>query len=296
MTGLPSCRKNNVELNIHQYDSVQIQNYIAANHLTGFKRDTVNGDTSGIWYRISVPGSGTPLQYSDLVTFVYTEQTFDGKYALVDTIAQHFDDYVGHIQNDHFTQGLQIAVHDLMVYPNATIRVLVPSHLAFGVSGTGSGSSQVANNHIAGNQCIDFYVHAINNFGPYDDLVIKHYLADSASLSGYSDSIYYKVLTPGATNDPITSLSTITCTYTGQLLNATIFDGSHNGTNTATFPMLGFATPGNVEALENYAEAGTKLSVILPSKQGYGLGGNGAAGIPPFSCLRFTWQVITVTP
>ena len=239
------------------------------------------------------------MQYSDLVTFVYTEHTFDGRWYRADTITEHFYDYVGHIQNAGLTQGLQLAVHDLMVYPNATIRVLVPSHLAFGPNGTaGSGSSQQTNAVIAGNQCMDFYVHGVNNFGPYDDLVIRHYLADSA-LTGYSetpDSIYYKVLTPGATNDAITSLSTITCTYTGQLLDATVFDGSHNGTNIATFPMLGFATPGNVEALENYAEAGTKLSVILPSKQAYGIQGNSAAGIAPFSCLRFTWQVITVTP
>jgi hypothetical protein len=297
--GFPSCRKNNIELNIHQYDSQQIQNYIAANHLTGFKPDTVNGDTSGIWYRIAVPGSGTPLQYSDLVTFVYTERTFDGKYALLDTITRHFYDYVGHIQNDGLTQGLQLAVHDLLVYPNATIRVLVPSHLAFGVNGTaGSGSSTVPNSIIAGNQCMDFYVHAVNNFGPYDDLVIKHYLADSA-LTGYSetpDSIYYKVLTQGVTNDPITQISTITCTYTGQLLDASIFDGSHNGTNIATFAMQNFATPGNVEVLQNYAQAGTKLSVIMPSKQGYGIAGNSAGGIPPFAPLRFTWEVITVTP
>jgi FKBP-type peptidyl-prolyl cis-trans isomerase FkpA len=257
-----------------------------------------NGDTSGIWYRIASPGSGTPLQYSDLVSFVYTERTFDGKYALVDTIQRHYYDYVGHLQNNGFTLGLQIAVHDVMMYPNATIRVLVPSHLAFGVDGTGSGSNEVANNRIAGNQCLDFYVHAVNNFGPYDDLVIRHYMADS-SLTGYSetaDSIYYKVLTPGATNDPITQNSTITCTYTGQLLDGVIFDGSHNGTNTATFSMLGFATPGNAEVLENYTEAGTKLSVLLPSKQGYGIAGNAEGGIPPFSCMRFTWQVITVTP
>jgi len=291
MMSLPSCRKNNIELNIHQYDAQQIQNYIAANHLTGFKPDTVNGDTSGIWYRIAVPGSGTPMQYSDLVTFVYTERTVDGKWYRADTITQHYYDYVGHIQNNGLTQGLQLAVHDLMVYPNATIRVLVPSHLAFGVNGTaGSGSSQVANSLIAGNQCMDFYVHGVNNFGPYDDLVIRHYMADSA-LTGYSetaDSIYYKVLIPGATDDPITQVSSIVCTYTGQLLDATVFDGGYNGTNTATFPMLGFATPGNVEALEKAAQAGTKLSVILPSKQGYGILGNSAGGIPPFSCLRFT--------
>jgi FKBP-type peptidyl-prolyl cis-trans isomerase FkpA len=296
--GLPSCRKDKFQPNIHQYDSIQIQNYIAANHLTGFRPDTVNGDTSGIWYRLADPGSGTPLQYSSQVTFVFTERSFDGKYALTDTIQRHFYDYVGHVQTDGLTLGLQLAIHDVLKYPNATMRVLIPSHLAFGIDGTGTGSSEVANSRIAGNQCLDFYVHAVNNFGPYDDLVIRHYMADS-SLTGYSetaDSIYYKVLTPGATNDPITQLSSITCTYTGQLLDGVVFDGAHNGTNSVVFPMLGFATPGNAEVLEASAEAGTKISILLPSKQAYGINGNSSGGIPPFSCLRFTWQVIDVTP
>jgi FKBP-type peptidyl-prolyl cis-trans isomerase FkpA len=298
IVGLPSCRKEaNTQLNIHQYDSVQIQNYIAANHLVGFQPDRVNGDTSGIWYKILAPGSGTPLQYSDRTTFVFTEKTFDGKYALGDTISQHFYDYVGHIQDDGFPLGLQIAVHDLLVYPNASMRVLIPSHLAYGVDGKGSGSTQVANNTIAGNQCMDFYIHAVNNFGPYDDLVIRHYMADS-NLVGYSetaDSIYYKILTPGATNDPITSVSTITCTYTGQLLNGTVFDGSHNGTNIATFSLLNL-TAGIAQMLEGYTQAGTKISILLPSEQGYGIAGESAGGIPPFAPLRFTFQVITVTP
>src|ERR1700729_3352341 len=130
VTGLPSCRKDKIQLNIKQYDSVQIQNYISSHGLSGFNKDLTGGDTSGIYYKIIVPGSGTPVQYSDKLAFVYTEQTFDGTFALTDTITQHFNDFVGHIQDDGYPAGLQIAIHNLLIYPNASMEVLIPSHLA----------------------------------------------------------------------------------------------------------------------------------------------------------------------
>ncbi|HZY35311.1 MAG TPA: FKBP-type peptidyl-prolyl cis-trans isomerase [Mucilaginibacter sp.] len=304
-TGLPSCRKDKIELNIKQYDSVQIQNYMASHGLTGFIKDTTGGDTSGIYYKILVPGSGTPIQYSDKLAMVYTEETFDGTYSLQDTTVQHFYDFVGHIQEDGYPSGLQIAVHNLLLYPNASMRVLIPSHLAYGTAGKGSGSSQVANNKIGGNDCLDMYVHAItrnvhsNTTDPalaaYDDVVIQNYIKAN-SLTGYTktaDGLYYSVLTSATTNDPIQTYSTITATYTGQLFDGTIFDGSHNGTNTLSAVMADLI-PGVQEGLINYAVAGTKISLLIPSQIGYGVGGS--SGIPAFNCLRFTWQIVSVTP
>jgi len=217
-------------------------------------------------------------------------------YTTSDTIANHFYDYVGHIYADGFPTGMQTAVHNLLKYPNASMRVLIPSHLAYGRNGKSSGSTQVANNNIPGNESLDVYIHAVTDFVTYDDLVIRNYIAAN-NLKNYNkttDGVYYSVLTAPTGTDPIVSGSTITCTYTGQLLNGTIFDGSYNGDNVATFSMMDFATPGNVEALEKYAEAGTKLSVILPSTQAYGVNAP-SSGVPAFSCMRFTWQVITVT-
>jgi FKBP-type peptidyl-prolyl cis-trans isomerase len=241
------------------------------------------------------------LQYSDKVTFVYTEKTFDGTYFLGDTIANHFYDYVGHIAIDGYPAGLQTAVHNLMIYPNATMRVLIPSHLAYGINGKGSGSRLVANNRIAGNQCLDMYIHAVNNFQVYDDLVIQNYMRDS-SLTGYTkvesqiipgNYYYYKILTSATTNDPITANSEITATYTGQLFDAVIFDGGYNGTNTLPATTVGSFVPGVAEGLTN-AVAGTKISLLIPSTLGYGVAGY--SSVPPFDCLRFTWQIITVSP
>jgi FKBP-type peptidyl-prolyl cis-trans isomerase len=298
--GMLSCRKSKVEPDIKQYDQIQIQNYIAANGLTGMTEDKIS-DSSGMYYQILNPGSGTAFDYPDLVTLVYTFRTLDGSYVASDTIANHYYDYVGHISNK-FPLGLQMAVHDLLKYPGASMHVLIPSHLAYGTAGSGSGSSQVANNRIKGNESLDYYVHAISNFQAYDDMVIQNYMKANG-LTGYTkveskllpgNFYYYNVLTPGTGTSPITVNSTITATYTGQLFDANIFDGFHNGTNIATFNMTDFATPGNTEGLINYAVAGTKISLLIPSTLAYGL--TTASGIPPFSCLRFTWQIISVAP
>ena len=312
-SSLQSCRKDKFQPTIKQYDSIQIADYIAKNNLTGFQKDLAGGDTSGIYYKIISPGSGTPMQYSDKVTFVYTEHTIDGLYTIADTLSQHFYDYVGHIVNDGYPLGLQTAVHNDMIYPNAIMRVLIPSHLAYGRDGKGSGSSTVANNKIAGNQCMDMYIHGITNFELYDDQVIQKYMKDS-SLTGYTKVLskllpgrdttktidpnmpgnyyYYKILKDSVTNDPIQSFSTITCTYTGQLLDGVIFDSSYNGTNTLSTAVSSLV-PGVDEGLR-HAVAGEKISLLIPSTLAYGIPAYNS--IPAFSCLRFTFQVYTVTP
>lgn len=305
--GIASCKKDKLQPTIKQYDQQQILNYIAAHGLTGMQRDTTGGDTTGIYYQILNPGTQsvngvpvTPLDYPSEISFVYTERTLDGTYVLSDTIANHYYDYVGHIWSDHYPLGLQTAVHNLLKYPDASMRVLIPSHLAYGINGTGSGSSQVANNRIGGNESMDIYVHAITNFQVYDDMVIQNYMKAN-SLTGYTkvqsvllpgNYYYYKILIPATTNDPITINSTATVTYTGQIFNGTIFS-QYNVAGGQALPISG-DIPGVQEGLENFAVAGTEISIILPSTLGYGIPAS-AAG-PSFSCLRFTFDIVSVTP
>ncbi|MFI5136867.1 MAG: FKBP-type peptidyl-prolyl cis-trans isomerase [Sphingobacteriales bacterium] len=331
--GLASCRKDKTQLTIKQYDNQQILNYIAANGLTGMKRDLTGGDTTGIYYQIINPGTksidGTPfdtLDYPSQVTFVYTERTLDGTFVSSDTINNHFFNYVGHITNS-LPLGLRTAVHNLLKYPGASMRVLIPSHLAYGINGVGSGSSQVSNNRIAGNESMDFYVHAVNDFQVYDDQVINSYMTangltgytkvkmqvpipvgtqlnpllywagkNSNPATKYSATYYYKILTSATTNDPITDNSTITATYTGQLFNGVIFDQSYNGTTVYTGGVSNFiaAVRDGLENTNIKVVAGTKISLLIPSALAYGIPAN--SSIPPFSCLRFTWQILTVTP
>ena len=307
--GMASCRKDRIQLTIKQYDNQQILNYIAAHGLTGMKRDTIGGDTTGMYYQILNPGTQsingvpvTPLDYPSMVSFVYTESSFDGTYTQPDTIANHYYDFVGHIFSNHMPLGLHTAVHNLLKYPDASMRVLIPSHLAYGINGTGSGSNLVANNKILGNQCLDYYVHAVNNFSPYDDMVIQNYMK-AISLTGYTkvqskllpgNYYYYKILIPATSKDPITVNSTATVTFTGQIYDGTIF-GQYNVAGGKPVP-IATAVPGVQEGLEYYAVAGTEISLLMPSTLGYGLTPPSSAGVPPFSCLRFTFDVLAVTP
>ncbi len=299
--GLVSCRKDKNQPGIKDYDNQQILNYIAQNNITGMVKDTVGGDTSGIYYKIIQPGSGTAIDYPDQISLVFTLVSFDKRYSSVDTIANHLYDYVGHIAGAAtnglpLTAGLEIALKNDLKYRGASMRVLIPSHLAYGTDGYGSGSITNSNSRVYGNQCLDYYVHVIGDEKAYDDLVIQNYLKNN-SLTGYTktaDGLYYKVLTNATGSDPININSTITAYYTGQLLNKTLFDSTSNDPNYATLNIADFATSGNTEGLENFASVGTKISLIMPSALGYGT--TAQTGIPVNSCLRFTWTILTVTP
>ncbi|TSD67854.1 hypothetical protein FFF34_010835 [Inquilinus sp. KBS0705] len=298
IAGLTACKKTaDKEIDIKEYDEQQIQKYIAANSLTGFTRDPISqGDTAGIYYKIIQEGTGAPLEYPDQISAVFTVKSFDGKYSSADTIANHFVDYVGLLKANSRTQGLQLALHNLLKHKGGSMRLLIPSHLAYGVNGIGSGSVTNVNTRIAGNQCLDYYINVVQDQKTYDDISIKKYLAANG-LTGYSKSAlgcYYKILTPGTgIGGPIKEFSSFTTTYYGVLFNGTEFDnGNKTDANTTPFTLINYI-PGAKEILEKYATAGTSISFIVPSVQGYGK--IAQATIPANSCLRFEYQIKTVT-
>ncbi|MDP9078410.1 MAG: FKBP-type peptidyl-prolyl cis-trans isomerase [Bacteroidota bacterium] len=300
--GFASCRKDKIEQTIKQYDESQMQNYIKVHGLTGMLKDTIGGDTSGIYYKIIMPGhtAAAPIDYPDNVSFVFQLSSFDGRYITLDTIQNHIDDYLGHLTHDALPAGLQLAIKNLVKHKGASARILIPSHLAYGVSGYGSGSSSVTNTKIAGNQCLDYYVHLIESYKTYDPQVIKNnwdltgYTPVKSRLDTAGNIYYYKILTPGNIGaSPITESSSVTVNYTGSLLNGTVFDGQYNGSNTNTLTPSGL-TMGVREALEDHAVTGTKISIIVPSGLGYSNITSGS--IPINSCLRFTFTVISTIP
>lgn len=310
-TALLSCRKTNIEPDLKQYDQSQIENYISAHGLTGMKRA---GDTTGTYYQIINPGdsviNGTPiprLDFPDKIAFVFSLRSFDGKYVQSDTIANHYDDFLGHVTLSKLPAGLQLAIYNNLKHRGGSMRLLIPSHLAYGVSGYGSGSILNTNTRIAGNQCLDYYVHLIGNVptdnqATYDDLVIRNYM-QANGLTGYTrvesttlpgNYYWYKIETPGTPPaKPLDENSTVTVNYTGQLFNGTLFDSQYNGANTITLTP-GDLVPGVKEPLLNYAAVGAKISLLIPSALGYGESIQGS--IPPNSCLRFSYVFTAVTP
>jgi FKBP-type peptidyl-prolyl cis-trans isomerase FkpA len=264
------------------------------------QKDASPLDSSGIYSKIILPGNPlAPLDYPDKVSFVFTLRSFDGKYISSDTIQNHMEDYLGHLTSDALPYGLQMAMRNIVKYKGASARLLIPSHLAYGVNGYGSGSSTNANTKIAGNQCLDYYVHIIDKYTTYDEQVIHNNYDVSTYIKKESvlypgNFYYYKILTPGTGTSPITSASSFTATYTGSLLNGTIFDGANNGDNVSAPLIVNSLVPGVQEALENNVVVGTKISMIIPSTLGYSNTTSGS--IPVNSVLRFTFVIVSVTP
>lgn len=314
--GLVSCRKKGTELNISQYDSQQIQNYMAANGLTGvMKRDMSGGDTTGMYYQPILSGDTTqPLNDTTKVSMVFSLRSFDGKYINTDTLENHYCDYIGHITSGGLPAGLRIALLNDLKYNGGSMRILIPSRMAYGLYGNGSGSTKNANSHIAGNQCLDYYVHLINNSVTYDDLVIKNYMK-SQSLTGYtavkvhlpslaayrftsplptdSCTYYYKIIKPGTGTSTINRNSIVETTYTGMLLDNVIFDSQNNGADSIALQVPNLI-PGVQYGLSNVHGGGSFISLILPSALCYGT--IATSGVPANSCLRFEFGVYGVTP
>lgn len=295
--GLISCRKDRNDPDIKQYDESQIKNYIAANGITDMQRDTTGGDTTGIYYKILSQGRGTPMDYSDLVSFVFTIRTLDGKFISVDSLnANHYYGYLGHVSSS-LPKGLQTALHNLIKYKGTSARVIVPSHLAYGVNGYGSGSSSNANTHIGGNQSLDYYINVVSNQELYDDAIIKNYIK-SKSLTGFTktaDGVYIKVATPGTGSDIIDLDSYITCTYSGKILSDAVFDSN---STSASFTVNGLVL-GAQEALTGQT-AGAAVSMIIPSRFGYGTTGSSSTGsggiaLGSNTVLYFDFTIATVT-
>jgi FKBP-type peptidyl-prolyl cis-trans isomerase len=283
--GLVSCRKSSDNLTIKQFDQNSIQTYMSQNGLNDFQRDTTGGDTTGIYYKIVTPGTGSVVDYTDLVSYVYTYHTFDGNYSTTDTIVNHTNTYVGHIA----PTAVQIAVKNILKHKGGKIRFLVPSRLAFGINGYFSGAIT-----INGNQCLDYTVSLINNQATYDDQSINKYMTAN-SLSGYTKTasgLYYKIVTAGTGTDVIGLASTVGVQYTGTLFNGTAFDTevTTDGTAAIAFTLYDVVS-GFAEGLSK-TTAGGQISIIMPSHLGYGDSGSGT--IPPFSCLRFEVTVVSV--
>ena len=287
---LVSCRKSGLDVDIKTYDEDQMKSYISVHGITGMQRDT-----SGIYYKILTPGTGAVLDYPDSVGFVYSINSFDGRYISDDTIANHYEDFLGHITLNGHPSGLQMAMHNIANRLGTRVRLLIPSHLAYGVNGTGSGSSSLTNTRINGNQCLDYYINVPADQDAYDQLVIKNYMAANALTSSMTkdpSGLWYIISKVGPGTVPITNNTTITATFTFSMLNPTkaIINQFNDGGGTSIdIPDL---IPGMQIALKKYATAGTSMSILIPSKLATGKDIDGSA--PANSCVRYDINVVDV--
>jgi len=299
--GLMACRKSGTDIDIKQFDEQEIQNYIKTHNLTGFARDA--GDTTGIYYKTLSQGTGSVVDYPDLVSIAFTVSSFDGKYILTDTIANHIYNYLGHITQNQLPEGVELIIRNFIKNKGGRIHALLPSHLAYGIYGYGTGSSE-GSNRLAGNQCLDMYIHLIgdnkgvDDLDTYDDQSIKAYMAAN-NLSGYTQTpsgLYYKI-TQTTTGAAVTPTSNVTIQFTGYLLNGLMTYDEYNATD-GSGQTINIADSDSRKGIAEgllHTVAGEKLSLIMPSRLAFGISGDVTnLGVPPFACMRYEINVISV--
>lgn len=273
-----ACEKEYESIDV--IDERNVKAYIQQNKL-----NVTEYQDSGIFFEVLNPGSGPDMEYSEQVPVILTIKSLDGKYASLDTFstANRYYNFLGYFN----PEGVRIGLKEVLKKKSGSIRMLIPSRLAFGRNGLGD---------IPGNASLDITARVLSpsKIADYEDFGIKEYMAKNA-LSGFtrtSKGIYYKIADSG-TGSPITIDSTITVEYTGKYLNGKVFDKTNTG-STVTLALSGFID--GWQQIIPLIKQGGSVQILVPSSSAYGLAGDSSRGMPPFMSLDFIVKVTDVSP
>ncbi|HEY0057065.1 MAG TPA: FKBP-type peptidyl-prolyl cis-trans isomerase [Pedobacter sp.] len=271
---------------IEQLDNEQIEAYLKQNNLTAKK------SANGTYYVSINRGTGAAVEYTEMVPLIYTFKTVDGQFASVDTFANRYGatgQYLGYLG----PEGLRIAVKDSLKFRGGSMKIIIPSNLAFGRNGNGQ---------VPGNASLEYTVKVLDTakakLQAYDQISIDKYKTAN-NLTGFTktaEGVHYKIIEQG-TGSPITPDSIISVQFTGRLLNGKVFDEA-NGTLSRS-SVLSERIPGWVKTIP-LIQGGGSIRVIIPSGLAYGLAGNrntftGTLLVPSASCLDFDIKVLDVS-
>ena len=120
----------------------------------------------------------------------------------------------------------------------------------------------------------------------------EDYMAEVANKEGIlslDGGVFYEVLEEGKGAVP-TATDRVKVHYEGKLINDTIFDSSYKREEPASF-RCDQVIPGWTTALTNMP-VGSKWKVYIPQDQAYAE--REAGQIPPFSCLIFTIELLSI--
>ncbi|SOD17924.1 FKBP-type peptidyl-prolyl cis-trans isomerase [Pedobacter xixiisoli] len=280
-----SCKKEYES--IESIDEAKIKDYIAKNNL-----QNVEPDGTGAYYKVVEQGAGTVENFknTDLVFYNITVKSLlSGTQYLESPTYTNLSNYVGYL-NSFYNSSLSSTSYNiptirtavLALKPGGTVRVILPSHLAFGKNGAGT---------IPSNEIIDLYIKTstYKTQAELDDNRIITFLAANNITNAvkHSSGVYYQELTPGTGTEVIDEHSTLVVKYAGKLLDGTQFDAGDSFSTKLTDVIEGW---GKVLPL---FKQGAKVRIFIPSGLGYGVSGSGP--IPPNAVLDFTIDITTVT-
>lgn len=233
---------------IESIDEAKIKAYTDKN--SGFVRND-----AGFYFKVVSQGTGNIMANSDSVFYDFDIKSLDGTIYQSAKPLRPNGNFLGYITPVPFRIAL------LGLKRGASVKLIVPSHLAFGKNGSGN---------IPSNEII---VADINTFSAgekhiLDDGLITNFISkNKLTLTKDASRAYYNISAPGTGVEVINAFSTVTANYTVRYLDGTVLESSINGTFSSRLDQLykgwRLILPGRVTA-------GAKLRLILPSDLGGG--------------------------
>ncbi len=108
-------------------------------------------------------------------------------------------------------------------------------------------------------------------------VMVAYCTANGINYTTHASGILYEIVTPGTGINPTLS-STVSCLYTGKLMNGTIFDAATS--NPATFPLSNVIEGWKIAI--PLIKTGGRIKMVIPSALSYScVGTNGIAGNSP---------------
>jgi len=273
-----SCKKEYES--IQSVDAQKIKDYLSANSITAVE----DPDKTGFYYQI-IPGTGTDTtkyKYTDSVLYNGTVKSLaNGTTYLTTSTYANLGAFVGY---SNTLNGISIpAIRTVLTKMKRgdVARIFLPSYLAFGKNGSGD---------IPSNENIDLVIttYADKNQTALDERLIQKFITDKG-LTGMTrdgSGVYYSVSAAGTRPDSTTNFSTITTTYTGRLIDGTVFDSN---TDVIFSLSPGSVIDGWTKTIPGKIGVGGKMRMLIPSGLGYKTTGSGT--ISPNSILDFDIEI-----
>ncbi|WP_207422319.1 FKBP-type peptidyl-prolyl cis-trans isomerase [Desertivirga brevis] len=139
------------EKDIINYDDLSLRNFMTSNGLSGFTK--IQKGDSIVYYKISNPGTGSSITRDSTVSTVFTGRFLNGVIFQQNSESEAYTSVLSGV-----IPGWQLAIP--MIKEGGSIRILIPSSLAYGIYGLRDNRTGVVQFPPA--SCLDFDVQVIN--------------------------------------------------------------------------------------------------------------------------------------
>ncbi|MEJ5961526.1 FKBP-type peptidyl-prolyl cis-trans isomerase [Pedobacter immunditicola] len=274
---------------IETTDDAKIQQYIRANNLDVVK------DSTGFYYQIVTQGTGENFKNTDSVLYhTNLKSLLNGTTYYTDPANGNFGTLVGYANNFNGSNIPAIRTSILALKPGGTVRILLPSYLAFGKNG-------FSTINIPSNEVIDLTISTEpeKTQTALDDRRIREFIAAKgiAGMTKGPGGIYYVINAPGTAGSPINAGSVVSVNYTGKLLDGSAFD-SATLVDSVAIPLADPGVRTSWKKIIPMINKGGKVRFLSPSIEAYGstgaTGKEGFSSIPPNAVLDFDVEVTDV--